>query len=71
MSAHGGVILVGGEALFDVVAGDGDALEAHPGGARSTRRGRSRGSTSRSPISGASRPTASATASSGSCSTTA
>src|SRR6476659_7444587 len=32
MSAHGGVILVGGEALFDVVAGDGDALEAHPGG---------------------------------------
>jgi fructokinase len=32
MSADGGVILVGGEALFDVVAGDGDALEAHPGG---------------------------------------
>ena len=26
------MILVGGEALFDVVAGDGDALEAHPGG---------------------------------------
>jgi fructokinase len=33
MSADGGVILVGGEALFDVVAGDGAALEAHPGGA--------------------------------------
>jgi fructokinase len=32
MSARGGVILVGGEALFDVVAGDGEALEAHPGG---------------------------------------
>jgi fructokinase len=32
MSAHGGVILVGGEALFDVVAGDGDTLVAHPGG---------------------------------------
>jgi len=32
MSTNGGVILVGGEALFDVVAGDGDALEAHPGG---------------------------------------
>jgi fructokinase len=32
MSADGGVILVGGEALFDVVAGDGDTLEAHPGG---------------------------------------
>ncbi len=32
MSPNGGVILVGGEALFDVVAGDGDALEAHPGG---------------------------------------
>ena len=32
MSADGGVILVGGEALFDVVAGDGEALEAHPGG---------------------------------------
>jgi fructokinase len=32
MSADGGVILVGGEALFDVVAGDTDALEAHPGG---------------------------------------
>jgi fructokinase len=27
-----GVILVGGEALFDIVAGDGDTLEAHPGG---------------------------------------
>ena len=27
-----GVILVGGEALFDVVAGDGEHLEAHPGG---------------------------------------
>ena len=33
MSADGGVILVGGEALFDVVAGDTEALEAHPGGA--------------------------------------
>jgi len=32
MSADGGVILVGGEALFDVVAGDGDDLKAHPGG---------------------------------------
>src|SRR6476661_9754509 len=32
MNPNGGVILVGGEALFDVVAGDGDALEAHPGG---------------------------------------
>ena len=32
MTADGAVILVGGEALFDVVAGDGDALEAHPGG---------------------------------------
>jgi fructokinase len=32
VSADGAVILVGGEALFDVVAGDGDALEAHPGG---------------------------------------
>ena len=27
-----GVILVGGEALFDVVAGDGEDLKAHPGG---------------------------------------
>jgi len=27
-----GVILVGGEALYDVVASDGDALRAHPGG---------------------------------------
>jgi fructokinase len=27
-----GVILVGGEALFDVVAADGDDLKAHPGG---------------------------------------
>jgi fructokinase len=33
MSGDGGVILVGGEALFDVVAGDGEQLEAHPGGA--------------------------------------
>jgi fructokinase len=33
MSTDGGVILVGGEALFDVVAGDTEALEAHPGGA--------------------------------------
>jgi fructokinase len=32
MSAHDGVILVGGEALFDVVAGDGEDLKAHPGG---------------------------------------
>jgi fructokinase len=32
MTADGGVILVGGEALFDVVAGDGDDLKAHPGG---------------------------------------
>src|ERR1700750_940557 len=32
MSASGGTILVGGEALFDVVAADADALEAHPGG---------------------------------------
>jgi fructokinase len=32
MSAGGGVIVVGGEALFDIVAGDGDALEAHAGG---------------------------------------
>jgi fructokinase len=32
MSADGGVILVGGEALFDVVAGHGDDLKAHPGG---------------------------------------
>jgi fructokinase len=32
MSAADGVILVGGEALFDVVAGDGDELKAHPGG---------------------------------------
>ena len=31
MSADG-VILVGGEALFDVVAGDAEHLEAHPGG---------------------------------------
>jgi fructokinase len=31
MSADG-VILVGGEALFDVVAGDDETLEAHPGG---------------------------------------
>ena len=60
MSADGGVILVGGEALFDVVAGDSDALEAHPGGARSTPRGRSPASSSRSPTSGACRPTASA-----------
>lgn len=33
MSADGGTILVGGEALFDVVAGDAAHLEAHPGGA--------------------------------------
>jgi fructokinase len=33
MRTDGGVILVGGEALFDVVAGDTEALEAHPGGA--------------------------------------
>jgi fructokinase len=32
MSAGDGVILVGGEALFDVVAGDGEDLKAHPGG---------------------------------------
>ena len=32
MTADGGVILVGGEALFDVVATDGDDLKAHPGG---------------------------------------
>src|ERR671920_142837 len=32
MSAPGGVILVGGEALYDVVASDGDTLDAHPGG---------------------------------------
>ena len=32
MSARDGVILVGGEALFDVVAGDGEDLKAHPGG---------------------------------------
>jgi fructokinase len=32
MNADGGVILVGGEALFDVVAADGDDLKAHPGG---------------------------------------
>ena len=33
MTAADGVILVGGEALFDVVAGDGAHLDAHPGGA--------------------------------------
>jgi fructokinase len=33
MSAPDGVILVGGEALYDVVAADGDKLDAHPGGA--------------------------------------
>ena len=32
MSAPEGVILVGGEALYDVVATDGDKLDAHPGG---------------------------------------
>jgi fructokinase len=32
MSSGDGVILVGGEALFDVVAADGDELKAHPGG---------------------------------------
>jgi fructokinase len=32
MSAGDGVILVGGEALFDVVAADSDDLKAHPGG---------------------------------------
>ncbi|HEX2105190.1 MAG TPA: carbohydrate kinase [Solirubrobacteraceae bacterium] len=32
MSAPEGVILVGGEALYDVVAADGDTLAAHPGG---------------------------------------
>jgi fructokinase len=32
VSARDGVILVGGEALFDVVAGDGEDLKAHPGG---------------------------------------
>jgi fructokinase len=32
MSASDGVILVGGEALYDVVAADGDTLDAHPGG---------------------------------------
>jgi fructokinase len=32
MSPGDGVILVGGEALFDVVAADGDELKAHPGG---------------------------------------
>jgi fructokinase len=32
VSAPDGVILVGGEALFDVVAGDGEDLKAHPGG---------------------------------------
>jgi fructokinase len=32
MSARDGVILVGGEALYDVVAADGDTLHAHPGG---------------------------------------
>jgi len=32
MSASGGVILVGGEALYDVVARDDDTLDAHPGG---------------------------------------
>src|SRR4051794_17746737 len=33
MNADNGTILVGGEALFDVVAGDGARLDAHPGGA--------------------------------------
>jgi fructokinase len=32
VSAPEGVILVGGEALYDVVAADGDTLDAHPGG---------------------------------------
>ena len=32
VSAPDGVILVGGEALFDVVATDGEELKAHPGG---------------------------------------
>jgi fructokinase len=32
MTAREGTILVGGEALFDVVAGDGEDLKAHPGG---------------------------------------
>jgi fructokinase len=32
MSGDGGTILVGGEALFDVVVSDGDDLKAHPGG---------------------------------------
>ena len=32
MSSADGTILVGGEALFDVVAADGDDLTAHPGG---------------------------------------
>jgi fructokinase len=32
MSSGDGVILVGGEALFDVVAADGEELKAHPGG---------------------------------------
>ena len=32
MTARDGTILVGGEALFDVVAGDGEDLKAHPGG---------------------------------------
>jgi fructokinase len=32
MTAADGTILVGGEALFDVVATDGDELKAHPGG---------------------------------------
>jgi fructokinase len=32
MSARDGVILVGGEALFDVVAEDSEDLKAHPGG---------------------------------------
>jgi fructokinase len=32
MTAHNGTILVGGEALFDVVASDGADLKAHPGG---------------------------------------
>src|SRR3954452_12268630 len=32
MSSPDGTILVGGEALFDVVASDGEDLKAHPGG---------------------------------------
>jgi fructokinase len=32
MSPGDGVILVGGEALFDVISGDGEDLKAHPGG---------------------------------------